>query len=158
MTHAMKIRASAVAVLLATMGGVAWSDGVHKMTLAKDLQWTDVASLPPGAKVAIIEGPMNEPVPFTIRIKFPANYQLPAHVHPGIERVTALTGTFYMGMGEKFEAATATMALGPGDVMIMEPNTPHYAMTKEETIVQVHSTGPWQIIYVNPGDDPRKKQ
>lgn len=150
--------AATTAALMIAFGTAAWADGEHKMTSAKDLKWTDVASLPPGAKVAIIEGPMNEPVPFTVRLKFPANYKLPAHVHPGVERVTAMSGTFYMGMGEKFDAAKATMGLSAGDVMIMQPNTPHFAMTKEETIVQVHSTGPWQIIYIDPADDPRKKQ
>jgi hypothetical protein len=150
----LNLTRSAAALLMAVFGSVAWADGAHKMTTAKDLKWTDVASMPPGAKLAVIEGPMNEPVPF----KFPPNYTLPAHVHPGIERVTALSGAFHMGMGEKFDAAKATMTLGPGDVMIMEPNTPHFGMTKEETIVQIHSTGPWQIIYVNPADDPRKKQ
>lgn len=150
--------AATTAVLMIAFGTAAWADGAHTMTSAKDLKWTDVASLPPGAKVAIIEGPMNEPVPFTVRLKFPANYKLPAHVHPGVERVTAMSGTFYMGMGEKFDAAKATMGLSAGDVMIMQPNTPHFAMTKEETIVQVHSTGPWQIIYIDPADDPRKKQ
>lgn len=54
------------------------------------LKWSDVPSLPPGAKIALIEGPMNEAVPFTVRIRFPANYRLPAHWHPAIERVTEL--------------------------------------------------------------------
>ena len=146
------------ALLSMALAGAAWADGAHKMIYAKELKWSDVGSLPPGAKLAVIEGPLGESVPVTARIKFPANYQLPAHIHPHFERVTALSGMFYMGMGEKFDAAQATMALGPGDMMIMEPNTPHFAMTKEETIVQLHGPGPWSIVYINPADDPRKKQ
>ena len=46
----------------------------HRMITASDLKWADVPSLPPGAKIAVIEGPMTEAVPFTIRLKFPANY------------------------------------------------------------------------------------
>jgi hypothetical protein len=28
----------------------------------------------------------------------------------------------------------------------------------EETIVQISTTGPWGLTYVNPKDDPRKTQ
>jgi len=34
----------------------------------------------------------------------------------------------------------------------------HYAMAKGETIVQVSSTGPFKLVYVNPADDPSKSQ
>lgn len=47
---------------------------------------SDVPSVPPGAKVTVIEGPINEAVPIAFRLKFPTNYKLPAHWHPGIEQ------------------------------------------------------------------------
>jgi quercetin dioxygenase-like cupin family protein len=158
MNRKFDIRSAAVAALLAALGTAASADAGHKMMLAKDLKWADVPSLPPGAKLAVIEGPMNEAVPFTVRVKLPANYRLPAHFHPAVERVTTLSGVFYMGMGDKLDPAQATMALGPGDVMIMVPGTKHFAVTKEETVLQLHGTGPWGITYVDPADDPRKKQ
>lgn len=130
--------------------------GGHRMITASDLKWADVPSLPPGAKIAVIEGPMNEAVPFTIRLKFPANYNIPAHSHPAIERVTVLAGTFHMGTGDRLDAQK-TMPLKPGDMMIMQPQTNHFAWTKEETVVQLNGTGPWAVTYVNPADDPRKK-
>jgi hypothetical protein len=36
----------------------------------------------------------------------------------------------------------------------MPPNVSHFAWTKEETILQLK---PWDVTYVNPADDPRKK-
>jgi hypothetical protein len=27
----------------------------------------------------------------------------------------------------------------------------------EETVIQLHGVGPWQINYINPADDPRKQ-
>jgi hypothetical protein len=33
----------------------------------------------------------------------------------------------------------------------------HFAQAKGETILQVHGVGPFEINYVNPADDPRKK-
>jgi len=117
-----------------------------------DLKWSDVSSLPPGAKLA----PLNEAVPFTFRLRFPANYQVPAHWHPAVERVTVISGTINMGIGDKFDRQK-TKALGPGSMAIMQPKTNHFVWTDQETIVQVHGVGPWAITYVNSADDPRKK-
>lgn len=128
----------------------------HQMLTPADLKWSDVPSLPPGAKIAVLEGKMNEAVPFTVRLRFPADYKVPAHSDPAVERVTVLSGTFNMGMGDKLDTAKTT-ALGPGGLAIMQPKTNHFAWTKEETIVQLHGTGPWGITYVNPADDPRNK-
>jgi hypothetical protein len=121
------------------------------MVTASDLKWVDVPSLPSGAKLAIIEGPLNEAVPFT----FPADYKMPAHWHPAIEHVTVISGTINMGVGDKLEP-TKTKPLPAGSVAIMQPKTNHFVWTKEEATVQVHGVGPWGITYVNPADDPRK--
>ena len=128
----------------------------HQMIRPADLKWSDVPSLPPGAKIAVIEGKMSEAQAFTVRLKFPANYKLPAHWHPAVERVTVLSGTFHMGTGDKLDPGKA-MPLGVGSIAIMQPKTTHFAWTKEETVVQLHGTGPWGITYVNEADDPRKK-
>jgi quercetin dioxygenase-like cupin family protein len=129
----------------------------HLMVVPAELKWTDIGSLPPGAKIAVIEGPLNEAKPFTIRLRLPANYQIPAHWHTAIEHVTVISGTFNMGMGNTLDPK-ATRALGPGSMAIMQIGTRHFAWTKEETEVQLHGVGPWTITYVNPADDPRKKQ
>jgi hypothetical protein len=49
------------------------------------------------------------------------------------------------------------MRFPPGAVTIMQPKTTHFAFFNEETIPQVHGAGPWEVNYVNPADDPRKK-
>jgi quercetin dioxygenase-like cupin family protein len=128
----------------------------HTMVTPGDLKWADVPSLPPGAKLAVIEGPLNEAVPFTMRIQLPANYQIPAHWHPAIEHVTVISGTVNMGLGDKLDRSK-TKALSEGGVAIMQPKTNHFLWTDKEAVVQVHGVGPWGINYVNPADDPRKK-
>lgn len=128
----------------------------HILTQPKDLKWNDVPSLPPGAKVAVIQGPMNEAKPFTVRLKFPANYTVPPHYHPAIEHVTVLSGTFNFGSGDRLDKKKTT-ALPPGSVVIMPPGMRHYVWTDEELIIQLTGTGPWGITYVDPKDDPRKK-
>jgi quercetin dioxygenase-like cupin family protein len=128
----------------------------HIMVTPADLVWTDVGSLPRGAKAAVIEGPMSEAVAFTVRLKFPAGFEIPPHSHPSVERVTVLSGTFNIGMGDKLDR-NHTSALGAGSVIIMPPGSRHYVWTAEETVVQLNGTGPWGITYVNPADDPRKQ-
>ena len=146
-------------VVLASFVGMpaSWAQSSgHRMISPNDLKWSEVPSLPPGAKIAVIEGPINEAVPFTFRLKFPANYQIPAHWHPAVERVTVLSGTFNMGVGDKLDMKKS-MSLSPGSMMIMQPKTNHFAWTKGEVVVQLNGTGPWGVTYVNPADDPRKK-
>ncbi|MCA1714511.1 MAG: cupin domain-containing protein [Gammaproteobacteria bacterium] len=128
----------------------------HVMMSPEQMQWMDLGALPPGAKGTVIQGPLDMPGPFTIRVRFPANYRIPPHWHPAIEHVTVLSGTFHMGLGEKFDR-NATMALTAGSVGIMAPKTAHFAWTDGATEVQLHGVGPWDIIYVDPADDPRKR-
>src|SRR5688572_26592641 len=79
----------------------------HVMMTPTDLKWGDgPPSLPKGAKMAVIEGdPKVANALFTIRLKLPANYKVMPHTHPADEHVTVISGTFMMGMGEKFDPA-----------------------------------------------------
>jgi quercetin dioxygenase-like cupin family protein len=153
-----------IATTVALLGGLcafvvpeayAQHAGGHVMFAPAELTWTDLPALP-GVKIAVIEGPLNQAGPIMFRLKFPANYKVPPHFHPGIEHVTVISGTLNMGIGDKFDAAK-TRALTPGSVAIMPPQTHHFVWTSEETVGQVHSTGPWSVTYVNPADDPTKK-
>jgi hypothetical protein len=151
--------AGAYAILALTTPVNALSQAhAHSSTSPSDMKWADVPSLPPGAKMAVLEGPMNEAVPFTARLKLPANYRIPAHWHPATERITVLSGTFYMGMGEVLDT-TKGSAIPTGGFAVMQPKTPHFAYTTNDGVeLQLHSTGPWGVTYINVADDPRKKQ
>jgi quercetin dioxygenase-like cupin family protein len=157
MTRVSTIATIVVALLaLLPATGAAQAHGDHLMVAPSDLKWSDVPSLPPGAKIAVIEGPLTEAKPFTMRLRFPANYRIPAHYHGAIEHVTVISGTFNMGLGDKLDTK-ATRALGAGSMAIMQPGTRHFAWNEGETVIQVHGVGPWTLTYVNPADDPRKK-
>lgn len=127
----------------------------HKMVAPSDIKWADgPASLPPGAKFAVLEGDPAKPGPFTVRLQFPAGYKIPAHTHPTAERVTVISGTFNMGMADKFDD-TAGHEMVAGSFAIMPAGVKHFAWATGEAVVQVQSTGPFVINYVNPADDPR---
>jgi anti-sigma factor ChrR (cupin superfamily) len=127
----------------------------HKMFAPADIKWVDgPPSLPPGAKLAVLEGDPSKAGPFTIRLQAPDGYKIPAHTHPTDERITVISGTFHMGMADKFDEA-AGHEMVPGSFAIMPAGTKHFAWATGETVVQVQSTGPFVIKYVNPADDPR---
>ena len=155
-THIFAIFVVAAALCLGIP--TTWAQhSAHVMITPSELRWSDVPSLPPGATIAVIEGSMNEPVPFTVRIRFPANYKLPAHWHPAVERITVLSGTFNMGVGDELDPQKTT-PLTPGSIAIMQPKTHHFAWTTTTTIVQINLEGPFDIFYVNPTDDPQKSR
>ena len=151
------LRAVSCFVVSACLAGTVWAQhGSHMIVTPNDLKWEDVAALPPGAKIAVIEGKMNQEGPITARVKLPANYKIPPHYHPVVERVTVLSGTVNIGMGDKLDTQKTT-PMGPGTVLLMPPKMHHFAWTNEETIFQLNVTGPWDVTYLNPADDPRKK-
>ena len=156
MTASLKLRRCAIAALWACAVSPLLAQSHHTMVSADKLVWAAVPSLPNGAQISVIEGPMSEAGPFTVRLKFPANYRIPPHWHPAVERVTVLSGTFNMGSGERFDQAS-TQALDVGGMAIMPAKSPHFAWTATETIVQLHGTGPWGVTYINAADDPRSK-
>jgi quercetin dioxygenase-like cupin family protein len=128
----------------------------HIMLVPTDLTWTNgPASLPKGTKSAAVEGDPTKAGAFTMRLKLPANYKVPPHWHPGVEHVTVLSGSFYMGLGEVFDESKARK-LPVGGFALMAIGTRHFAFTKEEATIQLHGIGPWGITYVNSADDPRK--
>ena len=119
------------------------------------LKWQDgPPSLPAGAKIAVLEGDPSKPGPFVFRVKVPDGYRIPPHTHPKPERVTVVSGTFHIGMGDKFDVTKGT-AMPAGTYGTWPAGMKHFVWVKGETVVQFHGDGPWQIEYLNPLDDPR---
>ena len=112
--------------------------------------------LPPGAQIAVLAGDPTKAVPYTIRLKFPANYDIPAHSHPGDENVAVVSGELFMGMGTRLDRK-AGMGLGVGGFALMPAHANHFAYTKGETTIVLYGQGPVDFKYVNPADDPRTK-
>ena len=129
----------------------------HKMIAPNNLQWGDAPpGLPKGAKVAVLSGNPGAAGQFTIRLKFPRGYMIPPHWHPTDEYITVMSGAFKMAFGDNFDRSKMqTLTAGGFSVTPMKTN--HYAAADEETIVQINGTGPFEITYVNPSDDPRKR-
>lgn len=113
--------------------------------------------LPAGAQIALLAGDPTKPVPYTIRLKFPANYAIPAHSHPTDEHVVVVSGALTFGMGDKLLRGTAmNKTLSTGGFALMPANMNHFAYTaNRETTIVLYGQGPVEFKYVNPADDPR---
>lgn len=135
--------------------GVAHEGAPHKLILPEQVKWDEnPASLPPGAKLAVLDGDPTTPGFFTIRGWLPDGYRIPPHWHQNAERVTVLSGTMYLGEGDRFDESTAR-ALPAGSYSSMPAGMHHFAYFKSDTVIQLSSLGPWGITYVNADDDPR---
>jgi quercetin dioxygenase-like cupin family protein len=111
----------------------------------------------PGAQFAVLEGdPTASTGDYTIRLKMPDGFRIAPHWHPTRENVTIISGTLKFGMGDAFDA-TKMKAFTAGSFAYLDPNMHHYVMASGETIVQVHGQSPLQFNYINPDDDPSKK-
>jgi quercetin dioxygenase-like cupin family protein len=151
------IRLVPIMLLVAVIPVQAQAPDVHTTLMPDTLKWVEPAVLP-GSKLAVLQGDPAKEGLFVYRFKFPANFKVPPHFHKAGENVTVLTGTFFVGLGEKFDRGSG-QELPVGGFIAIPPKHPHFAWAgPEETIVQVHGIGPTDITFVNPADDPRKKK
>jgi hypothetical protein len=129
----------------------------HVAMAPDDMKWGDgPPSLPPGAKLAVLEGdPGKAGQPFTVRLRVPDGYKVSPHWHPTTEHVTVISGTVHFGMGDKFDDSKGT-TLAAGSFGYMAPRTHHYAWFTGASEIQVSGIGPFAVHYINPADDPRK--
>jgi len=111
-----------------------------------------------GAQLAVLEGnPSARSGDYTVRLKMPDGYRIAPHWHPQRENVSVISGTFKVGMGDRFDEGK--MADFPaGSFAFLDPGMHHYAMASGEVVVQVHGRSPLQFNYVNPEDDPGRKK
>jgi quercetin dioxygenase-like cupin family protein len=120
------------------------------------VQWQDEPILPKGAKSAILVGDPTKKGVFIAWLKFPANYPIPPHTHPYTEVVTVLSGKLGNGMGKVLDKTKGEM-MNAGSSFVLPSGHTHYVWTSDqETIVELIATGPWDITYTNPAEDPRK--
>lgn len=130
----------------------------HVTASPDSLKWGPVPPVfPSGGEIAVVAGDPGKAEPFVIRFKAPAGYKVAPHTHPIDENVTVISGTFHVGMGEKFDESKAA-ALPAGGFAKLPPGMAHYVWFTEPTILQLHGIGPFSIAYVNPADDPSKKK
>ena len=107
-------------------------------------KWAAAPGLPPGAQITVLYGDPSKTGPFGIRLKFPAGYEVPTHSHPTDEFITVISGEGRMSFGEHAAADTAE-PLPTGAFMSLPGGAWHHLWTDVETVVELHSTGPFEV-------------
>jgi quercetin dioxygenase-like cupin family protein len=147
-----------VGVVVVFASGVMLAQGGHVMQNVGEAQWGPAPPMmPAGAQIAVLSGDPTKSVPYAIRLKFPANYVIPAHSHPMDENVVVVSGGVNFGMGEKLDK-TKGSALNPGGYLLLPAGMNHFAYTRTEATIVLYGVGPVDFKYVNPNDDPRNKR
>jgi len=126
--------------------------------LPEDVEWRPFAAFPPSVRLAVVVGQPSEKGPYTIRVKVPNGVKLMPHRHPEDRIYTVISGVFYIGLGDQFDA-DKLQAYSPGAVIVLPGNTSHFHWAKSgEYVTQVTAIGPLGLEYVNAADDPRNRR
>ncbi|MGA8271115.1 MAG: cupin domain-containing protein [Candidatus Sulfotelmatobacter sp.] len=134
------------------------SKPVFKTILSEDIDWKSFPAFPPSARLAVLVGQPSEPGLYTIRVKVPHGLKLMPHRHPEDRIYTVVSGVFYIGLGDDFDA-DKLKAYPPSAVVLLPGNTSHFHWAKSgEYVTQVSAIGPLGMEYVNSADDPRNQK
>jgi hypothetical protein len=145
------------AAIFGTAAPAQAAEGHHTVVSGDAVKWGPAPpSLPPGAQAAILLGSPAKEGPFVIRLKFPAGFVVPPHRHSKDEFVTTISGKFAISSGEKLDRASLK-PLPPASFVHLPAGMPHYGYAEVETVVQINGVGPFDVIYIDPKDDPRQK-
>lgn len=121
----------------------------------EDIHFEPFAAFPPGAQIAKVVGDPPKHAPYVVRVKVGAGVKLMPHIHPEDRIYTVISGVFYIGFGKTFDASKL-QPYGPGSVIILPHDTPHFHWAMSgEYVTQVTGTGPLGIEYLDKKDDPR---
>ena len=142
--------------IMALLSPGAKADEQHVIVQPDSIKWAPAPPvLPKGAKIAVLYGDPHKAGPFVFRLKFPPGYKVAAHMRPNDYDVTVLSGTMYLGMGDKLDT-TRGQALVVGGYLHLPEGTHHYEWTTDDTVIQLSGLGPVGMTYLNPADDPSK--
>ena len=146
-------------IVLGTLAAPAMAQGAsdkESFINAKDIKWGDAPpSMPKGAKIAVLQGDPGKPGPFVVRLMAPAGYKIAPHWHSQDESLTVISGTLYFGMGDKPDVSKAH-TLTAGGFHFLSGKDHHYVVAKTATVIQVNGSGPFDVTYINPNDNPQK--
>jgi hypothetical protein len=128
-------------ILAAPAGRAAGLDPTAvEFTAPSDIKW--VRNAAGTNEQAVLFGDPAKPGPYVIRIKWlPGNMSRP-HFHPNDRFFVVISGTWWMGTGEKFDP-DSTVPAPAGSYVIHYAKGIHYDGAKgEEAIIQVSGMGP----------------
>ena len=123
----------------------------HPLTLAafgailpEEIDWKPFPAFPPSAGLAVVVGEPSQKGLYTVRVRVPHGVKLMPHRHREDRVYTVISGIFYIGLGDRFDAETA---VNPSGVVMPITSTSIGRVREYARPVPGGST-------TNAGDDP----
>jgi uncharacterized RmlC-like cupin family protein len=166
--HLMKIssrtRRGVVAVVLAAIAASGYVVAQNRGAMIRpgEVPWPAAAaggtgtSGAAGIQTVVLKGDPTKAGLYTLMLRIAPNVRIEAHSHRDDRVGTVIKGTWYFGYGDRFNA-TALEGLEAGSFYTEPPGVAHFAMTKDEVILQVSGMGPSSTTYVDPANDPNRR-
>jgi quercetin dioxygenase-like cupin family protein len=109
--------------------------------LPADIKWNESPAYP-GLKNAVLYGDPTKPGPYAVRNRFSPNTFSRPHFHPNDRFILVLSGTWWVGTGEKFDP-DSTKPMPPGSAVVHYGGKVHYDGAKnEECEIIIYGIGP----------------
>jgi quercetin dioxygenase-like cupin family protein len=135
-------------VLRATSGGPAEPDTHVTALTPQDIRWFTPTDYTDGRQRAHLRGDSSKGGDWIDRVRIPGRSRVLAHTHPDDEIDTVVEGTWYLGVGERFDAAKLKV-YPAGSFIVIPANVPHFVATREgPVVVQSSGHGVFQTSYV----------
>lgn len=144
--HFVAMGALASLTLLAS-ASIAFADAPkHGVMFADKLEWGLFdPNQPKGLQVSVLYGDPSKPGPFVVRLKIPAGLEIGSHTHSNAELVTIVSGKAKVSWGIKTDI-TAGEELPTGSFFWMNGGDHHDFKAIEETVIELHSVGPFDLL------------
>jgi quercetin dioxygenase-like cupin family protein len=107
--------------------------------LPDQIKWTDE---PIGSKHAVLLGDPDKPGLYVVLVKWTAHHMSHPHFHPNDRFITVLSGTWWVGTGNKFDP-DSTVALPAGTFVTHFGKQVHYDGAKDgDVVLEIVGEGP----------------
>ena len=114
----------------------------------EQVRWFTPAYYKDGRQRAQLLGDSSQGGTWVDRVKIPRGGQILAHTHPHDEQVTVIEGTWYVGVGEKFNAAHLK-GYPAGSFLVIPAGVPHFVAARDgSVIVQLSGVGKFGTEYL----------
>jgi quercetin dioxygenase-like cupin family protein len=96
--------------------------------------WFTPAYYTDGRQRAHLRGDSSNGGDWIDRVRIPGGSRVLAHTHPDDEIVTVIEGTWYLGIGAKFDE-TKLKAYPAGSFILIPADVPHFLATREGPVI-----------------------
>ncbi len=156
-------RLTTTSVALVALTSLAAAQNGEMRVTPSEVNWPASAALSAGTsgvtgiQTVVLKGDPTKTGVYTLLLRVGPHTKIESHAHPDDRVATVISGTWYFGYGKQFNES-GLKALPAGSVYTEPPNVNHFATTMQEAvIIQITGSGPTGTTYVDPRNDPSRK-